>query len=244
MTIRVDSNQGIHTIWLARAEKRNAFDGDMLHKLDEALQQAQELETCRVVVIAAEGKAFCAGADLAWMAQQAAEGGEANIRGARTMGGIFHRISDCRKPVVARVHGATMGGGVGLASACDIVVASERAFFALSEVRLGLVPAVISPFVVRRVGPSRARALFMTGGRVAADDAHRFGLVDHLVEHDDDLAALDACLKSVLGDLLKGRGGISRPGRRARYDRPDDRRAARLCRGDRGDHRLSDQAAS
>ena len=120
------------------------------------------------------------------------------------MGGIFHKVSQCRKPTIARVQGAAMGGGVGLASACDFVVATERAFFALSEVRLGLVPGVISPFVVRRVGPAKARALFMLGDRVSALQAEKVGLADTCVPHDETLQALDAAVADIATRLLKG----------------------------------------
>ena len=204
MSVRVETIGGVMTIRIDRPHKRNAFDGDMLTQIEAGLDEADSDANCRVVVLAGEGKAFCAGADLGWMASQAAEGGDANVRNARRMGGIFHRVAQCSRPVVARVQGATMGGGVGLASACDIVVASEAAFFALSEVRIGLIPAVISPFVIRRVGPARGRMLFLTGGRVKANEAWRLGLVDVLTPHDEAGEALDAALKRVITDLLAG----------------------------------------
>ena len=212
MSIVVSTDAGVTRITLARPEKRNAFDGEMLTALQRALADAQADANVRVIVIQSLGKVFCAGADLKWMAQQAAGGASANLAGAKRMGGVFHSVSACRKPVVARVQGATMGGGVGLASACDIVVAGGAAWFALSEVRLGLVPAVISPFVVRRVGPAKARALFMLGGKVSAIESHRIGLVDVLV---DDVpaapaaghSALDAAVDGVLSELVKGAPG-------------------------------------
>ena len=207
MTIECTSSGGVTRITLARPDKRNAFNGQMLTALQEALQAAADDISCRVVVIQSQGKVFCAGADLQWMAEQAAGGPDANLAGARRMGGVFHSVSSCPKPVVARVQGATMGGGVGLASACDIVVASEAAWFALSEVRLGLVPAVISPFVVRRVGPAKGRALFMLGGKVAASEGHRIGLVDVLTEADDAQKALDSGVEATVAELLKGAPG-------------------------------------
>lgn len=207
MSLQVSTELGVTRITLARPDKRNAFDGQMLVALRDAITTAGEDPACRVVVIGSLGHVFCAGADLKWMASQAAKGPEANLAGARDMGGVFHAVSACKKPVIARVQGATMGGGVGLASACDIVVASAKAWFALSEVRLGLVPAVISPFVTRRVGPAKARALFMLGGKVAASEGHRIGLVDVLTDHDDDHIALDQAVKATIDALCAGAPG-------------------------------------
>ena len=208
-TIRVENAGGVATLWLARPAVRNAFDGDMLQAIGAAVDAIENDPNARVLVLAGEGKAFCAGADLGWMAASARLGEDENDRNARAMGAVFHRLSACSKPTVARVHGAAMGGGVGLAAACDIVVAGDGAFFALSEVRLGLVPGVISPFVVRRLGAARARAAFLRGGRIDAADAHRLGLADELavtdagfgVGHD---AGLDAAVARVCDDLLAG----------------------------------------
>ncbi|MEY3014768.1 MAG: hypothetical protein RIT45_3503 [Pseudomonadota bacterium] len=203
MTIRLEHNGGVVTLWLARPERRNAFHGEMLAAIDAALSEVQADASARVLVLAGEGVAFCAGADLGWMAAAALEGDGANDRNARIMGGIFHRLSACTLPTIARVHGAAMGGGVGLASACDFVVAGPGAFFALSEVRLGLVPGVISPFVVRRLGAARARAAFLRGSKLDAAEAYRQGLADVYVEEADD-AALDAAVAAITADLLRG----------------------------------------
>ena len=202
MSIEFVVEQGVGTLWLSRPEKRNAFNGDMLTEIEGGIERAEQDDAVRVLVIAGRGKAFCAGADLGWMAAQALEGAEANLASAVRMGGVFHRISACRKPTIARVHGAAMGGGVGIASACDFVAATESAFFALSEVRLGLVPGVISPFVVRRVGPSKARALFMLGGRVPGAQAAQLGLADACTA--DDAAELDEQIRDWTTQLLRG----------------------------------------
>lgn len=198
--IRITLDNGIGRITLARPEKKNAFNGDMLATLETAIRQFGEDPACRVIVLAADGETFCAGADLAWMASQADGGREANISGAKALGGVFHTIAKSRKPVVGRIQGAARGGGVGLAAAVDIAVASEKASFALTEVRLGLLPGVISPFVVERLGPSKARQLFMTGETVDAREAWRVGLVHHVVAHDD----LDAKVQEVLDLLILG----------------------------------------
>jgi methylglutaconyl-CoA hydratase len=191
---------GIGRLTLARADKKNAFNGEMLAEIDRLLAMWAADASCRVIVLQSEGETFCAGADLMWMAEQAMGGHDANIAGAKHLGGVFHRIAKSNKPVIGRIQGAARGGGVGLAAAVDIAVASERASFALTEVRLGLVPGVISPFVVERVGPSRARALFMTGETFDAAAAARYGLVHHVVPHE----ALDAKVDEVAAQLVLG----------------------------------------
>ena len=198
--IRITLEQGIGRITLARAEKKNAFNGDMLAAIEQAIDQFGDDPACRAIVLDAEGETFCAGADLAWMASQADGGREANIAGAKALGGVFHKIAKSRKPVVGRIQGAARGGGVGLAAAVDIAVASEKASFALTEVRLGLLPGVISPFVVERLGPSKSRQLFMTGETVPGSEAWRIGLVHHVVPHDQ----LDAKVQEVLDLLVLG----------------------------------------
>jgi methylglutaconyl-CoA hydratase len=200
MTIRLDIQAGIGRLWLARPDKHNAFTGEMLSAIQDAVMRCASDDAVRVIVLCAEGRSFCSGADLAWMAAQAGSGPEGNRANARQLGEVFHTLANSVKPTLARVQGPARGGGVGLAAACDITVASDAASFALTEVRLGLVPGVISPFVVERLGPSHARALFMTGESLPAADAWRLGLVHHLVPAE----ALDAKVDSVIEALLRG----------------------------------------
>ncbi|MBM4343447.1 MAG: enoyl-CoA hydratase/isomerase family protein [Deltaproteobacteria bacterium] len=198
--IRTETHQGVARLILARPEKKNAFNGEMLQAIDRAVAAWGADPAVRVIVVQADGETFCAGADLAWMAQYADADRATNVQSARDLGGVFHRIAKAPKPVVGRIQGAARGGGVGLAAAVDIAIASDRATFALTEVRLGLLPGVISPFVVERVGPSRARQLFMTGETVSAVDAERWGLVHACVPHDD----LDARVDAVVAQLVQG----------------------------------------
>ena len=198
--IQIEKHSGVGFVWLARPDKHNAFDGDMLEAIDSTFAEWQDDPQLRVIVLGSEGASFCSGADLKWMAQQGKAGPDANRANAVQLGRVFHRIATSKKPVVARVHGAARGGGVGLLAACDITVASTDASFALTEVRLGLVPAVISPFLVERLGPSQARALFLTGDTVSAQDAYRLGLVHHLVAPE----ALTDRVTSVVRSLLLG----------------------------------------
>lgn len=198
--IRSQLQGGVGRMVLARPEKKNAFHGEMLAEIERLLAAWAVDPACRVIVLEAEGDTFCSGADLGWMASYAGGGRAENIASARELGAVFHRIARSPKPVVARIQGAARGGGVGLAAAVDIAVASERASFALTEVRLGLLPGVISPFVVERIGPSQARGLFMTGESVDAARALRMGLVHHVVAHDQ----LDAKVAEVVGQLVLG----------------------------------------
>lgn len=193
-------HKGVGRIVLARPEKKNAFDGAMLTEIAALLDAWAGDDRCRVIVLQAEGESFCAGADLAWMASFAAAGREANLQSARELGAVFHKLAGSPKPTVARIGGAARGGGVGLAAAVDIAVASEAASFALTEVRLGLLPGVISPFVVERIGPSQARGLFMTGETIDAERALRIGLVHHLVP----AAQLDARVDALVAQLVLG----------------------------------------
>ncbi|MSP91103.1 MAG: enoyl-CoA hydratase/isomerase family protein [Myxococcales bacterium] len=198
--IRTDIHAGVAHLWLARPEKHNAFDGAMLTQMAAALEAFGTDPAVRVVVLAGEGSSFCAGADLGWMLQQAQGGDAANSNSVVQIAKLFHSIAGLAKPVVARVHGAARGGGVGLVAACDVAVASTAASFTLTEVRLGLLPAVISPFLVERVGPSQARALFLLGDKVTAEDAWRIGLVHAIATPAD----LDARVERTIASLLAG----------------------------------------
>ncbi|RMF21432.1 MAG: hypothetical protein D6760_09455 [Deltaproteobacteria bacterium] len=202
--IEIDKNSGVATITLARPEVRNALNDEVMDRIDAALVELRDDESVRAVVLTGAGKAFSAGADLNFMRKVATADREQNERDAMKMGGLFHRLAGFEKPVVARVNGPAMGGGVGLVVSCDIVVAAASAFFAFSEVRLGLVPAVISPFCVRRLGPAVARRLFLTGERLDAREAWRLGLVDEVVED----AELDAAVEKVT-DMLKAGGPVA-----------------------------------
>ena len=198
--VKIEQQGPLLRVTLARPEVRNALNDEVMRLIASALDRAESDASIRAVVVTGEGKAFSAGADLEFMRKIALGGREANEADAREMGGLFHRISELPKPVVARVNGPAIGGGVGLMAACDVVVASSEAFFQFSEVRLGLVPAVISPFCVRRMGAAIARRLFLTGERFDATNAARFGLVDFVVAPSD----LDKIVADVCDQLLQG----------------------------------------
>lgn len=186
-------------IWLNRPDVRNAFDGLMVTELRKVLFDLRTQEAVRVVVLAGKGPSFCAGADLAWMKAMAAFGREDNLREAQALADLFFTVYESPKPIVARVHGAALGGGSGLVAACDIPVASLGTQFGFTEVRLGIIPAVISPYVVGKIGESAARELFLTGERFEAVKAVEIGLVRAAVPEED----LDAAVEGRVEELLK-----------------------------------------
>lgn len=172
------SEDQVLTITLNRPEVHNAFNDEMIKGLTVEFEKLNEKDNqVRVVVIEGEGKSFCAGADLNWMKKMKDYSKEDNYRDSVALSKLFHVINTCKLPVVAKVHGAVLGGGVGLVSACDYVVAQEQTTFGLTEIRLGLLPAVISPFVIAKIGESQARALFLTGERFDEQRALSMGLV-------------------------------------------------------------------
>jgi methylglutaconyl-CoA hydratase len=190
-------------VTLARPEARNALDDTLIGALREAFAAlaTEPPDRLRAVVLAGEGRTFCAGADVGWMRAAAARSKAANEAEARDLAGLFGEIDACPVPVIARVQGAALGGGVGLCAVADIVVAAADATFGFPEVRLGLVAATIAPFVVRRIGEGQARALFTTGERFDAREAQPIGLVHRIVV---DEARLDEAVDDVVTAVLAG----------------------------------------
>ena len=183
---------------LNRPDVRNAFDEDLVAALNAAAVQASEDRSLRAVVLAGNGKTFCAGADIGWMSKAIAYTQRENLRDAEDVARMLEKFDTLPVPVIARVHGAALGGGVGLAAVCDIVIAADDTKFALSEVRLGILPAVVAPYVVRKIGTSAARELFLTGARFNAARAKEIGLVHEVVPANE----LDAAVARRLADIL------------------------------------------
>ena len=187
------------TITLARPELHNAFNEVVIDELTEAFHDVGARDDVRVVILAGQGKSFCAGADINWMKRMVGYSFEENVADADAMASMLRAIRDCPKPVIARVHGAAIGGGVGLTAACDISVALDKAIFSLSEVKLGIIPAVISPFVLEKIGPGHARRYGLTAERFNGVEARRIGLVH---ETADTIETLDAIIARLV-DALK-----------------------------------------
>lgn len=196
-TIALDHAADVLHVRLARPEVRNAFNGTLVAELAQVFAEIDLDDAVRVVVLRGDGKSFSAGADLAWMKEQGQLPPDRNAMEAAAMARMFLAIARCNKPVVARIHGHALGGGCGLAAAADIAIASSDTVFGLTEVKLGIVPAVISPFVMQKIGAGRARALFLTGERFDADEAERFGLIHSSV----DAEKLDTEVARVVGEL-------------------------------------------
>ena len=173
------------TVALNRPESHNAFTPEMVEQLTAVFRSLATRDEIRVVVLTGNGRSFCAGADLSFMRAAADYTFAENVADGEAIFDLMYAIDQCPKPVVGRVNGAAIGGGVGLVSCCDIVVAVERARFGLSEVRLGIVPAVISPFVLAKIGVANGRELFLTGERFKAERAKAIGLVQHVVTEAD-----------------------------------------------------------
>jgi methylglutaconyl-CoA hydratase len=190
----------VSTVTLARPDSHNALNADLIGELTHCLEEISDDERVRVVVLAGEGRSFCAGADVGYMRETSDFSYEENLEDARRLAMMYWTIDECPKPVVAMVQGAAMGGGAGLAAVADVAVADSEARFAFSEVRLGIAPATIAPFVVRKIGASHARSLFVTGERFGAERAQEIGLVHEIVSQDELAAAVD----EKVGELLRG----------------------------------------
>jgi len=216
--LRIDRDGDVLRVTLARPETRNAFDAALIAELAAAFV---DVGTARAVLVRGDGASFCAGADVEWMRASAELTVEENVADANALRRMLEAIDGCPAPVVAAVHGHAFGGGVGLVACSDIVVAHERAVFAFSEVKLGIVPAVISPFALRRIGEGAARRYFVTGERFDAETALRIGLV-HEVTPD-----LDAALDSILAELRTAGPRAARHAKRLALERPDGPETAR-----------------
>ena len=196
--------RGVATITLNRPDKHNCFDENVIAGLTAAVAAAAGDDGVRVVVLAANGKSFCAGADLEWMRRTAGYGHDENYADARKLADLLQALYDIRVPTLALVQGAAFGGGAGLIACCDIALAVAEATFAFSEVKLGLIPATISPFVVDAIGPAQARRYFLTAERFDAATARDIGLVHEVVAPPD---ALSARADAVIGQLLAAAPG-------------------------------------
>ncbi len=195
---RVETQAGAARVTLARADLHNAFNEAMIAEITAAFVELGRREDVRVIVLSGEGKSFSAGGDIHWMKKMVGYSFEENLADANEMARMLRAIRECPKPVIARVHGAAYGGGVGLTAACDIAAAIESAVFCLSEVKLGIVPAVISPFVMEKIGPGQMRRYALTAERFSAVEAKRIGLVHEVFATE---AEMDRWIEEVCATL-------------------------------------------
>lgn len=199
-TLEIERDGAVATLWMNRPEVHNAFNARLIADLTAACRELAADAAVRVVVLAGRGKSFSAGADLNWMRAAGQASVEDNQEDARRLAVMLRTLAEMPKPTVACVHGAALGGGLGLAAACDLCVATTKAVFATSEVRLGLIPATIGPYVIRAIGARQAYRYFQTAERIDARRAWEIGLVHELAAPED----LDARLRALTDALLQG----------------------------------------
>jgi len=216
--LRIERDGDVLRITLARPETRNAFDAALIRELAEAFV---DVGKARAVVLAGDGPSFCAGADVEWMRQSVALTLEENVADAMALRRMLEAIDTCPAPVIALVQGHALGGGAGLVATADIAIAHEKALFGFSEVKLGITPAVISPFALRKIGEGAARRYFVTGERFDAATALRIGLVHEVA------VELEAALAFLLAELRTAGPRAARHAKRLVLDRPDGPETAR-----------------
>ena len=199
-TLEIQLNGPVATVWMNRPDLHNAFDETLITELTAAFMALDDDADIRAVVLAGRGKSFSAGADLNWMRRAANNGIDENLNDARALAHMLRTIAEMKKPTIARVQGAALGGGMGLASACDIALASTKAVFATSEVKFGIIPSAISPYVLRAIGARQAYRYFQSAERIDAARAREIGLVHEAVEPEQ----LDAKVQEIVEALLVG----------------------------------------
>lgn len=199
-TLDIERDGGIATVWMNRPDVHNAFNAQLIADLTAACQQLDADESVRVVVLAGRGKSFSAGADLNWMKAAGEASVDENLADARRLAGMLRTLSEMNTPTIARVQGAALGGGMGLASACDICVASEKAIFATSEVKFGIIPSAISPYVIRAIGERQSYRYFQSAERISAQRAGELGLAHEVVAPE----ALDDKVAEIVAALMQG----------------------------------------
>jgi methylglutaconyl-CoA hydratase len=217
-TVQVERDGPVLRVTLARPERRNAFDAELIRELGQAFV---DVGKARAVVLAGEGASFCAGADVDWMRASVGLAFDENVADANAMRQMFEAIDNCPASVVARVQGHALGGGAGLVAASDIAISARDTVYAFSEVKLGIIPAVISPFALAKIGAGHARRYFVTGERFDADVALRIGLVSEVADD------LDAAVDRVVGELLSAGPLAARWAKRLVRERPAGPETAR-----------------
>jgi methylglutaconyl-CoA hydratase len=231
--LRTERDGFVLRVTLARPEVRNAFDASLISELYEAFTDVGD---ARAIVLSGEGASFCAGADVEWMRSSVRLTYDENVQDARRLREMLETVDRCPAPVVVRVHGHALGGGAGLVACADVAIAAPDAVFAFSEVKLGVIPAVISPFALRKIGASAARRYFLTGERFDAETALRVGLVHGVA------ADVDAAVAEVVDELLAAGPEATRAAKRLVHDRPDaaatERRIAERRTSDEGQEGL------
>ena len=207
-------NRGVVTITLNRPDKHNAFNEDFIAELSNVLDDIRRDQDCKLMILRSNGKNFSAGADLDWMKRMAGYTREENVRDANALAELLHKLNFIPVPTIARVQGAAMGGGCGLVACCDIALAADNALFAFSEVKLGLIPATISPYVIRAIGEKQARRYFQTAERFGAVQARELGLVSEVMDESE----LDEALEKTADLILSNSSEAVRAAKQLVFD--------------------------
>ena len=197
-TIKYEKDGRIGRVTFNRPEIHNAFNGTVISEMTDVFARIAKDDDLRLVLLTGEGKSFCAGADLNWMRGVVKQSFEENLAESNALADLFYAIYSCPRPVIGRINGAAIGGGTGFVAVCDIAIAARSARFSFSEVKIGVVPACIGPYVVKKMGEGKARELFITGERMNGDRAYEVGLVNRVVDDDQLDQAVNDLTKSVL----------------------------------------------
>ena len=197
-TIKYHKEAAIARVTFCRPEVHNAFNGTVITEMARLFAELDKDNEIRVVVLTGEGKSFCAGADLNWMRSVVDQSFDENLAEATALADLFYRVYTSRRPVIGKINGAAIGGGTGFVAVCDIAIAARSAKFSFSEVKIGVVPACIGPYVIKKMGEGKARELFITGERMNADRAFEVGLVNRVVDDDNLDGEVDALIKMLL----------------------------------------------
>lgn len=197
-TVEFSVDGRIANVTFNRPEIHNAFNGTVIEEMSDIFAKIKANDDIRVVLLTGKGKSFCAGADLNWMRGVIKQSFDENLAESNALADLFYSIYTCKRPVIGRINGAAIGGGTGFVAVCDIAIAARSAKFSFSEVKIGVVPACIGPYVVKKMGEGKARELFITGERMNGDRAYEVGLVNRVVDDDQLDAEVDDLIRSVL----------------------------------------------
>jgi len=197
-TVKYKKDGRIGRVSFCRPEIHNAFNGTVIKEMSQLFGELAKDNDLRVVLLTGEGKSFCAGADLNWMREVITQSFEENLAESNALADLFYQIYTFKRPVVGRINGAAIGGGTGFVAVCDIAIAARSAKFSFSEVKIGVVPACIGPYVIRKMGEGKARELFITGERMSADRAFEVGLVNKVVDDDQLDSEVDNLVQTIL----------------------------------------------
>ncbi len=197
-TVTYDKHDNLARVTFNRPEIHNAFNATVIAEMAQVFDSIDEDNDARAVLITGKGKSFCAGADLNWMRGVIKQSFEENLAESNALAELFYSIYNCKRPVIGKINGAAIGGGTGFVAVCDIAIAARSAVFSFSEVKIGVVPACIGPYVIKKMGEGKTRELFITGERMNANRAHEVGLINKVVDDDQLDAEVDKLLKAIL----------------------------------------------